>query len=249
AGDFIQEVRNDTVVAREGHASVIDIGMVEITGYAAALTHERSGVRPAGVRKVLGVVITEEKLQAFRQALVDGDRERVVVATPASRHIIYRIPKRVRSAPDRPGKSYGVGRHLVEILAQRQIGSMAAIVGNAQTGLEAEITLDGEVPLLDIGIPVVEIVGLAKVLRARLGEICREGIRERVLCLSILDGIGEAGHVTRRHAPRSQDRVAKRRVDIFSVSTAEHRLAVRGGAPGKANTGSEVRFLRITQAV
>src|SRR5437667_12209709 len=106
AGSFIQEVRNDTMVAREGHASVIDIGIVEVTGLAAALTHERRGVPPAGVGKVLGVVITKEELQALRHALVYGDSKRMVVAAPAILHIYQRIPERVRSARARLVKSY-----------------------------------------------------------------------------------------------------------------------------------------------
>ena len=48
---------------------------------------------------------------------------------------------------------------------------MAAVVGDAHTGLEAEITLDSKVPLLDIGILVVGIKRHEKVLRAWLGEI------------------------------------------------------------------------------
>src|SRR5262249_13168515 len=80
AGRFIQEVRNDTMVAREGYVSVIEQGMVAILALAAAFTHERRGVPPAAVGKVLGVVITKEELQAFRHALVDGHSKSVVVA-------------------------------------------------------------------------------------------------------------------------------------------------------------------------
>src|SRR6058998_2637001 len=91
AGDFIQEVRNDTVVAREGNAPVIDIGIVAITDLSAALTHERRGVPPAGVGEVLGVVITKEELQALRHALVYGDGKTVVVAAPEILRADYSI--------------------------------------------------------------------------------------------------------------------------------------------------------------
>ena len=195
------------------------------------------------------MVITEEELQALRHALVYGDGKTVVVAAPEILRADYSIPKRVRTVLDRVAKSYGICRHLGQIGVYRQISTMAAIVREAQTGLEAQITLDGEVPLLDIGIPVVGIKGHQKVLRAWQGEICRERIGERVLRLSIRDRIGEACHVTRLDGPCRLDHVAKRGDDIFSVSAADHGFAVPGGAPGKADTRSEIRFYRITQAV
>src|SRR5262249_7045779 len=151
----------------EGHMSVIDIGIVATTEYAPApspaLTHERRGVPPTGVGEVLGVVITKEELQAPRDSLVHRDGKSVVVATPVILRAYYPVPKRVRSVLECVPKSYGVCRYLGEIGVHRQIRTMAAIVGDAQTGLEAQITLDGEVPLLDIGIPVVGIKGHEKV--------------------------------------------------------------------------------------
>ena len=118
-GRFIQEVRNNTVVSGERHAPVIDIGMVTITDLSAAFTHERRGVPAAGVGEVLGVVITKEELQAFRHALVYGDRKSVVVATPAILRTYYPIPKRVWSVLERLGKSNGIGGHLGEIFDHR----------------------------------------------------------------------------------------------------------------------------------
>src|SRR5437773_11956379 len=94
AGRLIQEVRNRTMVPREGHASVIVVGIVVITGLEAALTRERRGGPPAGVGKVLGVVITKEELQALRHALVYGNGKRVIVAARAIFHVGQRIPER-----------------------------------------------------------------------------------------------------------------------------------------------------------
>src|ERR1051326_324006 len=251
AGDFIQEVRNDTVIAREGPGSVMYMGIVAAPKYPpappSALPHERRGFPPAGVGEVLRVVITKQELQALRESLVYRDGKSVVVAAPVILRAYDAIPKRIRSVLDRVPESYGIGRHLGEIGVHRQISTMAAVVGDAQAGLEAQITLYSKVPLLDIGILVVGIEGDEKVLRAWLCEICRKRIGERVLCLSIADRIGEACHITRLHGPRRLDQVAKRRVDIFPISAADHRLAVSGGAPGKADTRGEVGFLRITQ--
>src|ERR1041385_3746170 len=115
AGNVIQEVRNKTVVAGEGHAPVINIGMVGITDLSAALTYERRGVPAAGVGEVLGVVVAEEELQAFRHALVYRDCKCVVVAARTVLRTYNPIPKRVRSVLDRLCKSHGVGGHLVEI--------------------------------------------------------------------------------------------------------------------------------------
>src|SRR5881409_3216831 len=98
AGRFIQEVRNRAMVAREGHASVIVVGIVVITGLEAALTRERRGVPPPSVGKILGVVITKEELQALGHALVYGDGKRVIVAARAIFHVSQRIPERIRSA-------------------------------------------------------------------------------------------------------------------------------------------------------
>src|SRR5262249_21895912 len=151
------------------------------------LPNDGRGVPPAGVGEVLGVVITKEELQALRESLVHRDGKSVVVATPVILRAYYPVPKRVRSVLERVPKSYGICRYLGEIGVHRQIRTMAAIVGDAQTGLEAQITLDGEVPLLDIGILVVGIKGHEKVLGAWLCEICRERIGERVLGPSIAD--------------------------------------------------------------
>src|SRR5206468_11327803 len=98
AGDLIQEVRNRTMVAREGHAAVIVVGIVVITGLEATLTREGRGGPTAGVGKVLGVVITKEELQALGHALVYGDGKRVIVAARAIFHVSQRIPERIRSA-------------------------------------------------------------------------------------------------------------------------------------------------------
>src|SRR2546427_3118649 len=97
------------------------------------------------------------------------------------------MPERIRSARFRLVKSNAIGPHLVGIGGHRQVAAMAAIVGNTQPCLEAEITLDSEVPLLDIGILVVESIRVNELLRARLGDICRKRTGERVLCPSIRD--------------------------------------------------------------
>src|SRR5207249_11173968 len=74
AGDFIKEIRNHAMVAREGDLSVIDIGIVATTEYAhtpsPALARERRGVPAAGVGEVLVVVVTAEDLQVLRHGVV-----------------------------------------------------------------------------------------------------------------------------------------------------------------------------------
>ena len=134
------------------------------------------------------MVIAEQELKALRHALVDRNRKRLVVAATGVLHVDQRIPERIGCVRTGFVKSYGIDRHLVGIRRHGQIRTVAAVVGNAHTGLEAEIALDGEVPLLDVGIFVVKGVGQVKVLGAGLGKICRERVGERVLCLVILDG-------------------------------------------------------------
>src|SRR5580704_3445514 len=159
------------MVPSESHPSVIEIGIVEVAGLAAPLTHEGGWIPAAGVGKVLGMVIAELELAALGEALVDGDGERFVVASAAILHVYQRIPDRVRRVGTRRGKSNGIRRHLVWIGGYREIVAVAAVVGDAQAGLKAEITLDGEVPLLDVRIFIVERVGQIEVLGARLSEI------------------------------------------------------------------------------
>ncbi len=67
-----------------------------------------------------------------------------------------------------------------------KIVAVAAIVGDTQTGLKTEIALNGQVPLLDVWVFVVERIRQIEILRARLGEIRRERVRERVLAFPLL---------------------------------------------------------------
>lgn len=86
-------------------------------------------------------------------------------------------------------------------------------------------------------------------LRTRLRQVGRERVRERQLRLPVRDRIRELRDVARLHAPRPGDELSQRSLDEPSEAAADDRLAIRGRAPGKADAGSEVRLLRVSQTL
>src|ERR1700676_3080871 len=103
---------------------------------------------------------------------------------------------------------------------------MATIIGEPQPNACSEVALHRQVPLLDIGILIVNVLGLEKRLLPRLRQIGREWIGESQRRVPIGDRLVVGPIVSGVNAPLSGKDGAEWTLNELSITAADYGLAV-----------------------
>ena len=130
----------------------------------------------------------------------------------------------------------GVGRNLVEIDHRLQILPVAGGVREARADGVAEVLLQGQIPLLHVGVvivdgeSIVESGGSSRASGAGAVDGGGEGEQRR----SSVGGLVVGGHVAGVNGPAGDQRKSQRRFDETSPAAAQHCLAAAVRLPRKA---------------
>ena len=155
-GKLIEIGDQETVPAIEDHVPIIEIGAEPISHIRTGLGRQGGGIAAACGREVSGEHIATLELQTIPETFVRVCGEAVVVAPRAIGSALDNLP--VLEGAPLPGPvvvPQSVGLNLVEVLHYFQIAAVVPDVREAKTCPKAEFTLQGQVPLLDTRVYVV----------------------------------------------------------------------------------------------
>src|SRR5262249_39439188 len=143
------------------------------------------------------------------------------------------------------GISDSILRHLIYVRKVAQLGSVAAVIGQTQTGIETEIALDRKIPLLDVRVFIVQVHQVREALRPRLRQVGRERVWEIQRGLSAPERLIVGPVVGSRQSPAQARDPAQQSFKVPAVASSNDRTVVREWTPSESNARSKIGFLRI----
>src|SRR5579871_6939392 len=139
--------------------------------------------------------------------------------------------------------------HLVVVNQGWSIVGVVSIVRSPYSNTLSQVPFQGQVPLLNDRILEVDFRSQIKVIRARLRDVRRIGIWQRILRFPADQVVvREESNVARAHGPSIDRAAAHESLDESSVSAAQHRFVVVTDAVRESDTRSEIEFGRVPQS-
>src|SRR5262249_27463805 len=125
---------------------------------------------------------------------------------------------------------------------------MAAVIREAQSRAESEVTFNSEIPLIDFGIFVMDITCLLEKLRSELRQLRRKRIWELQCRFAIDDGLVIERLVCAMDRVCRAQQSAERPLYETSQAATDHRLSISCGSPCEPDAWRKISFLGVAKA-
>jgi len=162
ARKLIEKRRQEPVTAGERHIAVIKQEVAHAAGVAAGFRGESRWIETLCVCEIPRICVSCEELQSPENRLFKETVRVMVVLNTAAAFGLHFAEQRIFQQRRGVVESHGIGRKLPQVDLHAHVAAVVAVIGDPQAGVESQVPLDRQVPLLNYGFRVMEIAACWK---------------------------------------------------------------------------------------
>src|SRR5437016_1274911 len=233
---------------RERDVAIVDLFIAKVRDDTPNFGREARRVITLSIGQVSEEGVTTLELKAGGQTLCYSRRQCVIITAAAADPRLYVPPVRIPEERAACTKADCIRRKLIQISLPSELTRMTTGVREAQSGLKSQIPFDGQVPLIDFRILIMDVLSHSEVFCPRLRQFRGKRIRKLKRRLSVNKRLIVKGLVRAVDCEGDTQQRAERSFDVPAEPAANHCFSVRRWPPCKSEARSKVVLFRETQA-